>query len=185
MTTNYERILVFEQTATSYLKRDAKNQDTKLGYAILKVLKSPDYTKIKKDIQKGSIALNDETKTAIEDAEIDLCQVDKDGSILYDVSTDKNGNPNRVYKFTKDAMKKRNKKIYELKKAYENKVEEYMDKVMADNYDIKPYMATVVPPGLAESEIDAFKGFVITDDFIYSNNGELRKEPKLEVVGNE
>lgn len=175
-TVTYEKLMNFENFAMSYLKKDAKNQDTKFGYALLKVLRSPEYTKVKKMVAGGDQEIKDEFKILVEELEIDLCQVDKDGSIIYDTTTDKEGNVSKGYRFTKEAMKNRNKKILKLKREYEGKLSAYIEAIVVTEYEIRPYFATLVPE-LTDIEHDAFDGIVIDGVTKYKENGTLPKQP--------
>ena len=169
----YEQLINFENFAVSYFNKDVKNQDTKFGYALLKVLKSPEYTSAKRDFQNGNKEIGDEVKLVVEELEIDLCQVDKDGSIIYDNTTDKDGKVHKAYRFTKDAMKKRNREISKLKNIYEKKLFDYYDIAMKKEYEIRPYFATLVPNGLTESELEVLKGIVINSEFSYASENGL------------
>lgn len=129
----YKRVLDFWDQAELYLQKN-KDNENKLTYAITKMIGSS------KERRKGrlfdALAKLEEDK---QDLKIDFCSVDDKGNIL----KDKDGS----FVFTKDNLKKLSKATRDLDK-----------KEIA----IEPYIATEYDEStLTETEVDAFKSFVI------------------------
>lgn len=93
MKTTYEQIYQFAFAARTWLSRDEKNAERKMGYAIKRL--SPRIEKIQQRYQN-----------AREDIQIDCCSTDDKGIILRDDRGE--------YRFSKSELKRRNKEWQEL-----------------------------------------------------------------------
>jgi len=150
MTKNFKEIKVFNWFANQFFSLDPKNEKTKVGWAIKRVNEKSINT-ILKDYNEelGLIA-------------IDNCHTDKDGVIVYDTNKDARGQETRQYRFKKEGLKNKMKQEKDFIQSYNER-----------EFEIDSYIATELPKGLTEEQIDAFDGFV------------LNKEPNcLDLLGN-
>lgn len=126
------------------LSQPRQGKDTKLAASIKKISKSLI------EIQK----VRDQDKAdEIEEERISLCSVDVNANILRDASGNKC--------FTKENEKALRKALKAIEKKYEDQT-----------YEIKPCICTEPPADLTEDEIEAFKGFIIAEDFAYPKKSE-------------
>lgn len=124
MQKSYGEMNQFIGAANAWLERNPN--ESKFSYAIKKVVKS-------------CLKLLGEYQEQVEEISITHCAVDKDGVILRD---ERGG-----FRYTKDELKKRNKKVNDLFKSA---------------VEIEPYFATEIPK-LTEEEREVFLGFVLKE----------------------
>lgn len=93
-----------------------------------------------KKVLKQLDKIQEEVDELIEEARINHCSVDDKGNVL---RNDKGG-----YEFTKDGIRNLTKDL---------------KKIKLMEFEIKPYIAQVIPDDLTEEQIDAFVGIVITE----------------------
>lgn len=119
----YTRLITFINIASAWLQANPK--ESKLKYALERVMKRAG--KLYREFQEK-----------IEDINVELCAVDRDGVVLRDEKGE--------YRFTKEGLKSRLHRIRGLE---------------AGEVKIEPYFATEIPKDLPTPVKDALAGFVI------------------------
>lgn len=136
---SYERMFEFVAISQQWLVKDQDNADTKLGYALNKMM-----SRLKKS-QKRYHARVDEIQ-------IDTCVV-SDGEAMNDqgkrtpkgcILKDANGQ----FEYTKEGALERNRKIQEL---------------FESQFEVEAYFATELPDKLTYAEREAFDGLVMVN----------------------
>ncbi len=151
--TTYEKFLnVFAPLARAWVARDKANANTKLGYAISQKMEP-----------RMKAAVRD-FESAREDISIDECEVDERGIILIDQGQ---------YRFTKQSIKKRNKRVQDLLMVTPIEVEAHLAGGGA--------LAAVDSIELTELEREAFVGFVLTREQADSMTPADDEKPPVEV----
>lgn len=130
---SYQDCFEFLNVAGQWLSKH--EEESKFKYALAKVSR-----KLNKSREKY--------QESIEEINIEHCATDKDGVILRDT--------NGQYKYTKDELIKRNRKMNEL---FHSEVE------------VEPHIASEIPEGLTDLEKEVFEGFVLKSE-----------EPNISVV---
>jgi hypothetical protein len=92
---------------------------------------------------KRAMRVNDKYNEDLEDIRVDHCVVDEKGVIV----RDSNGN----YQFTKDGIAAYHKKRRQL--------------LFSAEHELEPYYATSVTPKLDARIVEAFRGFVVKEDY--------------------
>jgi len=129
----YQEIATFDGEARGWLAKNTEN--TKFSWAIKRVLK------------RTQAALQEYREKA-EDITIEHCSVDGAGNIIIEEGRDPLGRPMERYKFTKEALQKRND---EQRTLFKKQV------------DIEPYVATDLPKDLSEEDKELFMDFVLKE----------------------
>jgi sugar-specific transcriptional regulator TrmB len=122
----YRDCFEFVRAANQWISKH--DEESKFKYALTKVTKK-------------LARIQEKWNECIEEANIEHCATDKEGVILRD--------ERGQYKYTKDELIKRNKRVSTL---YDSNVE------------IQSHFATEVPEDLTELEKEVFTGFVLKDE---------------------
>jgi len=158
----HKRLFDFIEVSQRWLQKNAKNKDTKLGYAIKRVF---DFTAVAvKDYNMAREKIVSEMKSKAEDIDIDLCTTDKDGIVQYDITTDSKGQTVKSFKFTKLNLKDRARKLRNLREEYIGILEAFINTRETMEVFINTYIATEIPSDLVDEEYEALKGICISND---------------------
>jgi len=171
ITKKFSEVRAFNLASNGFLGKNPTNVQTKLGYAIKRLAESEEFKKCLSDYR---VAYNEAGFNAVESVQIENALTDKETKavLLSPKGSD------RPYMFDKEGLKK--------VMIAERKWEDVGSVAFLADYDQKEfefsnYMATEIPE-LTQSEIDAFKGFVIPEDYVAPVVEEKVEEKVEEVV---
>lgn len=147
------KVVEYQNCSVLWIKRDAANENTKLG----KKIKS-----IEKQIIKALKLVSDRN----EEFEIQVNDINSDNALtdtstkkfIYDILKDKEGNETQQYAYTPESRKKRDKEIRAARKKYEADIEVIFEREV--ELSVSDFV-TELPPNLTASEIEAFSGIII------------------------
>jgi len=163
MTITYEKLVNYTLTAGNFIRKKHDNAKTKLGYAI---------QKMSKPMQKALKPYNElieQRDAEVEEINIRNASTDATTKVLvFDITKDETGKEVRNYRYTPDALIKRNKEIKEKVKEFGEKIEALLE----SETTIEPYFATEVPPDLTQEEKEYMAGIVIAPLKVKSNGAE-------------
>jgi hypothetical protein len=150
----FKQIRHFNIAADSFYKRDPKNSQTKLGYAINK-LSDVQIANVIKEYQK---TYGDLFSEMVEKKHIDHALTDKiTGALL----TSPKGS-DRPFLFDKEGLKQ----VITAEKAFKETWEKEAEAFDLKEFDIKPHITGVVPEDLTDQEKEGFAGFVIEEEVV-------------------
>lgn len=148
MKVKFKNIREFINISNILLNKDSNFQNTKLGYAIVKLVKS--IQPILDEINKEYLDLY---AKEVEVFEIENALTDKDGAIIFDEE--------KKIKFSKDGMKK----MLEVRKNHQSKEELLTQEINEREYEINPHIVSVYDSSKINMiEAEALKGFVLSED---------------------
>lgn len=149
MLTTFDKIIKFNSAADNFFKRKPTNIQTKLGYAINKIVES-DIKSIIVEYQKQRGKLWYEH---VGKKEIDLALTDKaTGAVL---SAPKGSD--RAYMYDKNGLKA----LIEAEKEFDEVAEKFFEEYKLKEFNVEPHIASVLPDDLSDMDKEAFAGFVI------------------------
>ncbi len=150
-----EKLLNYISTSNVWLgKNNKQNNDTKLGYAMRKMIKP-----INKLVEPYNELIS-ERENAFDKIRINNAATSetKPKVIIYDTIKDSSGNDVQAYQFTPAGKIKCNEELLAMTKEYIKKLEELVEQEVELN---DPYYTTEVPSDLTDHEKETFTSIVI------------------------
>ena len=164
-----QQLIDYSNASFYYLRKKKENADTKLGYAISRMAKP-----VEKAL-KPYKELLEEQQIEVDEINIRNASTDKTSGVLtYDTAKDEQGRETRNYKYTPEALIKRNAEIRTVLKTYEEKVETLLSQKAALP---NPYFATELPPDLTLQEREMFTGVVLDPIVLKASSNGVEKTP--------
>ncbi len=152
MLKTFKQVREFNAAVNTFINRNPENAKTKLGYAIKKISE----VQIKKVVSDYQKEYTEMYYDLVERVQVNSALTDKaTGAVLQTAK-----GADRPYQYNPEGLLT----VMKAEKEFGSKAEELLAKWDSKEFEIEPHYAVELPPDLLENEMEAFSGFVITEE---------------------